>query len=146
MVMEVPAIDAVLFIEAVIQPHIIFAPVEWIWLLEGGVISSGCVCVGRRKLFHRAVNRSDRGAILGDSGGLAVESEVRKIATWNWLSGRNGGAGCRVDRGVPCGHIQRAATQAEIAGPFRAGRHRLSGRIRKLTDVFVFLSDEKEEL
>ena len=56
MVVKVTSVDAVLFVEAIIQPDIVFAIVQRVGLLKRRIIRGGRVRVSRRQFLHRAVN------------------------------------------------------------------------------------------
>ena len=114
-VMEVTAVDGVLFIEAVIKPDVILAPVEWVRLLEGGIVCRCRVRVSHGELLHGAVNRSNGFAIGRETNRHAVKSEIGKVPSWNWLAGGNRCAGGRIDRRVTSRNIQRPAAGTEVA-------------------------------
>src|SRR5258706_3015575 len=53
-VMEIATIDAVLFVEPVINPRVILAPIERVRLLEGGVVGCWWIGVSHPQAFHGA--------------------------------------------------------------------------------------------
>src|SRR6266850_106612 len=145
-VMEVAAIHGVLFVEAVINARVILAPVEWIRLLEGGIVGSGRVCIRHRQLLHGAVKRTKRLSIRTENHRRPTQPQVSQVAAWDWLTGGNRSAGGRIDCGVPGRDVKRSGAGTEVSSPFRPGRQTPSHWSGILPDTLVFLAHKKEEL
>src|SRR5436190_5646505 len=118
--MEIAAVHAVLFVEAVINPPVVLAPVERTRLLERGVVGGRRVYIGDGQFLHGAVDSRDCLSIRAKSHRRTVESQIRQIAIWNWLTGRHRGASYGINRRITGRNIERAAAGTEIAQSFRA--------------------------
>src|SRR6185295_11141347 len=92
------------------------------------------------------VDSGDGLSIRVESHRRAVESQIRQITIWNWLTGSNCRTGCWIDRRVTSRNIERSAAGTEVAQSFRAGRQTPFYGSRILTDAFVFLAYKKEKL
>src|SRR5437773_4809882 len=55
--MEIAAIHAVLFVEAVINPRVVLAPIERTRLLKGSIVGCGRIGVSHPQLLHSAEDR-----------------------------------------------------------------------------------------
>src|SRR5215813_2579759 len=144
--MEVTSVNAVPFIEAVIQPNIILTIVERVGLLVRCVVGCRCIYIGYRKFFHRAEDISNCFPIRRDPNGKTVQSQICQITTGNRLTGWYDCAVCRIDRGVTHRDIQISGTQTEITEPFCSGWQVAAYRRRILADVLVLLTSKEEEL
>ena len=78
-VMEVTAIEAVLFIEAVIDPRVVLAPVERIRLLKDCIVRCWRIGVSHPQLLHGAEDRCNSFPVS------------RQQAGWNHVAGETAG-------------------------------------------------------
>src|SRR5712671_7165094 len=157
--MEIAAIHAVLFVEAVINARVVLAPVKRTRLLERSVVGRRRIGVSHPQLLHSAEDRcnsfpvsrqqagwdhvpretagTDRGGLNApiriESRGNASTRCVRRISKHSVIRGANNA-------------VWSAQAQREITQPFRPRRHTPLYRGRILTDAFVFLAHKKEEL
>src|SRR5713101_3162675 len=146
MIVEVSPVNAVLVVQMVIQTNVVLAIVEGIGLLKGGVVRRSCVRVRHRQFLHGGIYRADRDAIRRHTDRQSVEPQVREVAAGNWLAGGYRSARGRIDRGITRGHIQCAATPAEVSSSFCPGWHRAPHRRRVQPDVLPLFTDKKEKL
>src|SRR5436190_5531118 len=157
--MEIAAIHAMLFVEAVINAHVVLAPVERTRLLERSVVGRRRIGVSHPQLLHSAEDRcnsfpvsrqqagwdhvpcetagTDRGGLNApirvESRGNASTRCVRRISKHSVIRGSNKA-------------VWSPQAKREITQPFRPRRHTPLYRGRILPDALVFLTHKKEEL
>ena len=159
MVVKVTSVDAVLFVEAIIQPDIVFAIVQRVGLLKRRIIRGGGVRVSRRQFLHRAVNCGDSFAVRGQQAawdyvsGKTASPDRRRLNTAVSIENRSDAGISRLRR-IPQRSVIRRAydpvwsaqAEGEIAPSFGPGWQRASHRRRVQPYVFPLLPGKKEKL